>query len=443
LGNLEKPQDKVQNLRSALHAKAKAEPEFRFYALYDKLYRKDVLTEAYKRCKANGGVAGVDGQTFKAISEEYGEERWIGELADRLRMKDYRQQAVRRVWIPKPNGKKRPLGIPTITDRVVQTATMLVLEPIFEADLQPEQYAYRPDRGALEAIVKTHSLINMGHKTVIEADLADFFGSIPHPELMKCVARRVIDGQILHLIKMWLTAPVEEEDAKGNRTRSNPGKNTKRGTPQGAPISPLLSNLYMRRFILGWKRLCAAKGWEAAIVNYADDFVICCKSQADEAMAAMREMMQRLKLTVNDAKTHLTCLPEQRLEFLGYQIGRCYSKKTGKAYIGTRPSRKSVSRTIDKIRDITARNMTVLEADDVIGRLNRLLTGWANYFRLGQVSPAYKMVDLQATRRLRRWFSAKHKVKLDYRTYSDSQLREHYGLVSRCQTTKNLPWAKA
>ncbi|NGZ26483.1 MAG: group II intron reverse transcriptase/maturase, partial [Magnetococcales bacterium] len=224
----------------ALHAKAKGSPDFRFYSLYDKVYRKDVLEFAWMRCKANGGAPGVDGQTFEMI-EKQGVERWLGELAEMLRERRYQPGAVRRVWIPKPNGKQRPLGIPTIRDRVVQTAAMTVLEPIFEADLQPEQYAYRPERSALDAIRRIHGLVNTGHTAVVDADLSGYFDSIPHAELMKSVSRRISDGQMLHLLKMWLTMPVEEKGDKGGSNRTTGSKDAKRGTPQGAPISPLLS----------------------------------------------------------------------------------------------------------------------------------------------------------------------------------------------------------
>ena len=271
MGNLQTPLS-VQKLQTALHAKAKEEPGYRFYLLYDKLYRRDVIEYAYRSCKANKGAAGVDGIRFEDI-ETYGEERWIGELAERLKKKDYWPEAVKRVWIPKPNGKLRPLGIPTITDRVVQTAVMLVLEPIFEADLQPEQYAYRADRGAQDAVRAVHRLLNTGHQHVIDADLSGYFDSIPHVELMKSVARRVVDKQMLHLIKRWLEAPVAEYDEQGRKKRTTTNRDTGRGTPQGAPISPLLSNLYMRRFILGWKQLGYSHRLSAQIVNYADDGV--------------------------------------------------------------------------------------------------------------------------------------------------------------------------
>ncbi len=260
----------VQKLQTALHAKAKESPNLRFHALYDKVHRRDVLAYAYERCKANGGVAGVDSQTFENI-EACGRERWLDELTQELKSRTYQPQPVRRVYIPKPDGKQRPLGIPTIRDRVVQTSAMLVLEPIFEADLPTEQYAYRADRSALDAVQHVHKLINTGHGQIVDADLSSYFDSVPHAELMRSVARRVVDGAMLHLIKMWLEAPVEETDERGNKRRSTRNRDEGRGTPQGSPISPLFSNLYMRRFVLGWKKLGHEERWKAYIVNYADD----------------------------------------------------------------------------------------------------------------------------------------------------------------------------
>ena len=385
----------------------------------------------------------MDGEGFEDI-EAYGEERWLGELAERLKKKDYRPEAVKRVWIPKPNGKLRPLGIPTITDRVVQTAAMLVLEPLFEADLQPEQYAYRAERGAQDAVQAVHRLLTQGHQQVIDADLSGYFDSIPHAELMKSVVRRIVDRQVLHLIKQWLDAPVEEDDGHGHRKRTTSNRDSGRGTPQGAPISPLLSNLYMRRFLLGWKQLGYAERWSAHIVNYADDFVICCKGHAEEAMEAMRKLMEKLKLTVNDDKTHLCQLPQERFDFLGYTFERCYSRKTGRAYLGTRPSKKSLKRMVDSITEETSRSRTLLEAEEVVMRLNRKLTGWANYFSLGPVSPAYRAIDAHAKQRLRWRLCKKHKVpgKGEAR-YPDQYLRTQLGLVNLPERTRNLPWAKA
>jgi retron-type reverse transcriptase len=248
LGNLTTPSS-VQKLQRALHAKAKAQPEFRFYALYDKVWRADILEHAYRCCKANKGAAGVDEQEFADV-EAYGVERWLGELAQALREQKYRPEAVRRVYIKKRNGKLRPLGIPTLRDRVCKTAAMLVLEPIFEADLPPEQYAYRAATGALDAVRQVHRLINTGHREVVDADLSGYFDSIPHAELMTSVARRVVDRRLLHLIKMWLEAPVEETDERGRKSRSTANRDQGRGIPQGSPITPLTQKIICFRAVV-------------------------------------------------------------------------------------------------------------------------------------------------------------------------------------------------
>ena len=435
--------ESVQKLQAALHDKAKKSPDFRFYALYDKVYRKDVLTFAYECCKANGGSAGVDEQTFEDI-EAYGAERWLDELAQELKSQTYQPQPVRRVYIPKPDGKQRPLGIPTIQDRVVQTAALLVLEPIFEADLQPEQYAYRANRSALDAVRHVHKLMNTGHSKIVDADLSGYFDSIPHAELMGSVARRIVDGAMLHLIKMWLQAPVEETDERGTQRRSTRNRDQGRGTPQGAPISPLLSNLYMRRFVLGWKKLGYEKRWEAYIVNYADDLVICCRNGAEEALASMQRMMSKLKLTVNESKTRVCTLPEEKFDFLGYTFGRCYSPKTGRAYLGTTPARKRVQRICGEIRELTGRNTTSLDSVEIVKKLNRMMNGWANYFCLGPVSPAYRAVDSYVTMRLRLWLRTKHKLSGRANgKFPDTHLYGALGLVRLDRLTRNFPWAKA
>jgi len=437
------PPPKVQKLQAALHAKAKGSPDYRFYALYDKLYRADVLKFAYRCCVANGGAAGVDGQTFVAI-EAYGEQRWLDELADELKMKTYRPQPVRRVYIPKPDGKQRPLGIPTVKDRVVQMATVVVLTPIFEADLQPEQYAYRPDRSALDAVQQVHAWLAKGHTEVVDADLSGYFDSIPHAELTKSVARRVSDRHVLHLVKMWLQMPVEEQDERGRKQRTTRNKDEGRGTPQGAPISPLLSNLYMRRFVLGWKTLGHEARLKAHIVNYADDFVICCRGTAVKAMTVMRDMMARLKLAVNEVKTRRCQAWKESFDFLGYTIGKCYSPKTGRAYLGTRPSRKKIVRLCRAIHEMTGRNMVWAEVEDRVARLNRLLIGWANYFRLGAVSKAYRLVDQYTRHRLRQWLRAKHKLQGEEKSrFSDHVLEQQLGLARLQGRTRSLPWANA
>ncbi len=435
--------ESVQKLQTALHAKAKGEPKFRFYALYDKVHRKDVLSMAWRHCLVNGGAPGVDGQSFENI-EAYGVAKWLEELAEELRKKTYQPQAVRRVYIPKPDGKQRPLGIPTIKDRVVQTAAMIVLEPIFEADLQPEQYAYRADRSALDAVRAVHGLLNTGYREVVDADLSGYFDSIPHAELMQCVARRVSDKAVLHLVKMWLVSPVEERNARGHVVRTTRNKDQGRGTPQGAPISPLLSNLYMRRFVLGWKTLGHQQRLQARIVNYADDFVICCRGTANQAQAAMRSMMERLKLTVNEAKTKLCRVPEETFDFLGYTFGRCYSPQTGRAYLGTRPAKKKIRKLCESLGEQTSRRFLLLEAEEIVARLNRQLRGWANYFCLGPVSRAYRAVDSYVTNRLRRWLCKKHKVPgAGTSRFPDEYLYQELGLIRLPRLTRNLPWAKA
>jgi group II intron reverse transcriptase/maturase len=433
----------VQKLQATLHAKAKRSPECRFHALYDKIYRADILAHAYDRCRSNGGAAGVDGVTFDEIKSS-GVEPWLGELAERLRKKTYRPDAVRRVMIPKATGGQRPLGIPTIADRVVQMAAVLVLEPIFEADLMPEQHAYRPGRNALDAVRAVHGLVNTGHREVVDADLSGYFDSIPHGPLLQSVARRVSDGTMLHLIKMWLEMPVEEEDDRGRKQRTARHHDERRGTPQGAPISPLLSNLYMRRFILGWKRLGYERQYGARIVNYADDLVICCQHNAASALESMATMMGRLGLTLNETKTHICHLPEESVDFLGYTIGRCYSRTRNRHYLGTWPARTRERRVRKRVHDLTARRTTWQTEDVLVSELNRVLRGWANYFCLGSVSAAYRRVQFHTNTRLRRWLSRKHRMRgRGYARYPDRYLHEELGLIDLQVLRRNFAWAKA
>ncbi len=436
------PPYKVGKLQATLHAKAKGAPTYRFYALYDKLYRADVLAYAYACCQANGGAAGVDGQTFAQIEAD-GVERWLGELAETLRKKTYRPHAVRRVYLPKPDGTQRPLGIPTVTDRVVQMAALVVLQPIFEADLQPEQYAYRQGRSALEAVRRVQRLLIEGHTEVVDADLSGYFDSIPHAELMKSVARRVSDGQLLALIKGWLEAPVEETDARGRMQRTTRNRDEGRGTPQGAPLSPLLANIYMRRFILGWKRRGHERALDAHIVNYADDFVICCRGTATQACAAMRDMMQRLRLTVNEAKTRV-CTVDESFNFLGYTIGRFYGPQAGNPYIGVKPSAPKIQGLCREIRAHTERRWLWLPEAELVARLNRCVGGWANYFCLGTTAKAYRQVSAYLSHRVRQWLVRKHKLQGSKRArYSHQYLHDTLGLLRLQRRPNRVLWANA
>jgi group II intron reverse transcriptase/maturase len=419
----------VEKLQTTLHAKAKSKPDYRFYSLYDKTYRADVLAHAYRCCRSNDGSPGVDGQTFEQI-EAYGLGRWLGELAECLRKKDYRPLAVRRVYIPKPDGKRRPLGIPAVRDRVVQTAALVVLGPVFEADLQPEQYAYREGRSALDAVQHVQRLLIAGHVEVVDADLSGYFDSIPHAELMRSVSRRVSDRAVLALVKRWLWMPVEELDANGKPVRTTRNKDEGGGTPQGAPLSSLLANLYMRRFIKGWKELGHEERLGAFIVNYADDFVICCRGGAEKAMCVMREMMSKLKLTVNETKTRLCQGRDGTFDFLGYTIGKAYSVQTGRAYVGVRPSAKKVKGLTRKLREQTSQGWARLEPGQMVGKLNLLIGGWANYFCLGTVTKAYRRVTRYACDRLRQWLKRKFKVQGRGKSrFPDQYLHQRLGLL--------------
>jgi group II intron reverse transcriptase/maturase len=285
--------------------------------------------------------------------------------------------------------------------------------------------------------------VNDGYTEVVDADLAGYFDSIPHPELLKSVARRVSDGHVLALIKAWLEAPVEEVDRRGRVRRTTRNRDDRRGTPQGSPLSPLLSNVYFRRFVLGWTTLGHAQRLDAHIVNYADDFVICCRAKADEALAAMRAMMSKLKLTVNESKTRVCRLPAGTFDFLGYTIGPCYRPRTGTCYLGTRPSARKVARLKRTISEWTAGRWVWIAVEDQVARLNRLLAGWSNYFCLGAVTAAYRAVDYHVRGRLRRWLCWKHHVGTRGTTrFPDQYLYEELGLVRLCVRTRGLPWAK-
>lgn len=419
----------VEKLQRSLHAKAKSKGGCRFYSLWDKMYRDDVVAEAYERCRKNGGAAGVDGETFEDI-ESHGREAWLANLTQELRVKTYSPGPLRRVWIPKNNGGQRPLGIPTIRDRVVQMTALLVLGPIFEADLLDEQYGFREGFDAKMAVRRVFFHLKSGRDEVVDGDLRDYFNTIPHGALMKSVARRVADGQVLATIKAWLNAPVVERGAKGDVT-TTASKDGHRGTPQGGVISPLLANLYFRRFAMALARTEIGRTGRAKLVNYADDFVICCRRGVGEtAMATTRALMTRLGLEVNEEKTRLVTVPEGKFDFLGYTFGIFFGNG-GKPYLGTVISNKSMARVLKRVHDETSRRWNQDTAEKRVEEVNRVVRGWCGYFDQGPVYEQYRRLRKYIERRMRRWLMKKHKRRgTGYRQYSDEFLYETLGLFN-------------
>jgi RNA-directed DNA polymerase len=400
--------EKIRKLQRALYVKAKQEPTRRFHFLYDKVWREDILAHAYALSRANGGDPGVDGETFARI-EVSGVDRWLDELREEIRTGRYQAQPVRRVMIPKSSGVgRRPLGIPTIRDRVVQTAATLVLEPIFEADFDEAAYGYRPKRSALDAVQTVHKAIDEGHTEIVDADLSRYFDSIPHAELMQCVARRISDGKMLHLLKMWLKTPVEETDERGNR-RTSGGKKATRGTPQGGVASPLMANIYMHRYIKAFRKYGLDRRYGAVLVNYADDFVVLCRHGAAEVLETTRRWMTGIGLALNEDKTRVCNARCESFDFLGYTFGPMYSPRTGGRYNGARPSKKAVASIKERIRR-RLRPGNHAPWEDVARDLNRTVRGWSAYFSFGSVTKARHAVKLHEYHTVRRFLRRRHKV---------------------------------
>jgi group II intron reverse transcriptase/maturase len=388
----------------------------------------------------------MDRETFESIEESIGRAEWLGKLAKELRDKTYEPGPVRRVWIPKSDGKMRPLGIPNIRDRVAQTAAAMVLGAIFEADLCDEQYAYRNGRNGQQAVKEIQRLLNQERRLeVVDGDLSGYFDSIPHPSLMKALERRVADHSVLRLITAWLEAPVVDVDKETGRiVKSYENKERHKGTPQGSPISPLLSSIYMRRFILSWKKFGYEREFGSKIVNYADDFVICCRERGEEAMEAMRDIMGAIGLTVNEGKTKVVKLPEGKFVFLGYEFRNLYSWKHKRMYIGTRPSRKAISSLMGKIHEKTAANMGCLDASNVVEGVNRVINGWANYFNIGAVSKSYRILSRYSVGRFRHWLGRKHKWETKgYKQWPDKRIYEEYKLINLMDKVPNYSSVKS
>ena len=418
---------KIRMLQRKLYRKAKEEPHYRFYLLYDKISREDILAQAYALAKTNGGAAGVDGQTFSEI-ETGGREKWLAEIRNELREKRYQPQPVRRVMIPKPQGGQRALGIPTIRDRVVQTAAKLLLEPILEADMEPSAYGYRPRRSALGAVEEVQRLLRKGYTEVVDADLSQYFATIPHRELPQCVARRIVDRDVLHLIQMWLKVPVEERNEKGNRCLTG-GRDSTCGTPQGGVISPLLANLYMNRFLKYWRQSGRGEVFQAQVINYADDFVILSRGHAAEAMEWTRRVMAQLGLTIKEAKTSIRNARQEEFDFLGYTFGRLRHFRGGYWYFGARPSQNSISRLRSKVGTLLRRR-NLQPWPDVRDQLNRILRGWRAYFCRGMCTKAVRVIDHYVPERVRRFLVQRHKIPGGgTKRFSDSEIFGALGVL--------------
>jgi RNA-directed DNA polymerase len=402
--------DRVERLRKKLYEKAKREPAFRFYSLYDKVCWPETLAQAYRQAKANAGAAGVDGIRFEDI-ESYGAERWLAELRQELVEETYLPQPVRRVMIPKPGGGERPLGIPTIRDRVVQGAVVLFLKPIFEADFEDNVYAYRPGRSAQDALAKVRKRLYEGQEHVVDADVTKYFDTIPHAELLQSVSRRVADGKILHLLKLWLKSPVEEREEGGNR-RMTGGKKSKQGTPQGGVVSPLLANIYINRLLRHWRKTGASERL-GQIVSYADDFVIVCAShrQAEESLALVSRWLAKLGLTIHPTKTRICQAREEPFDFLGYTFGPFRHWRTGERLLSARPSKKAQKRLKEKINHLLFRGNPT-PWPELRTRLNRLLSGWAEYFSFGFTGQADAAITWHVRERARRFLCRRHKLRV-------------------------------
>ena len=403
-----KTPESIRQLQRKLYVAAKQSPKRRFHQLYDKVYRVDTVVHAYALAKFHGGAPGIDGVTFESIEAE-GLEEWLERLSKELHEKTYKPSPVRRVMIPKPGGGERPLGIPTIRDRVAQTAAKLVLEPIFEADFEASAYGYRPRRSAEDAVREVHRLLCQGYTDVVDADLSKYFDTIPHQELMGLVARRIVDRQILKLIKMWLKAAVEERDERGNR-RITGGKGSQMGTPQGGVISPLLANIYMHRFLKVWREGSKGAEYHAYIVNYADDLVILSRDRAAPALEWTRQAMRAIKLTLNETKTCIRDARQERFNFLGYSFGPERFRKDGHWYLAAQPSEKAIQQVKEQVAALLrAGNQDPWE--EVVTQLNRKLRGWANYFRYGTRLRAYRAIDNYVYHRAAHFLRRRHKVR--------------------------------
>lgn len=403
--------ESIRTLQRKLYTKAKQEPAYRFYALYDKISQAEVLAHAWRLVRANRGSPGVDGISFDAIERGIGIETFLRELAQDLKHKTYRAQPVRRVMIPKADGSLRPLGIPTLRDRVAQMAVKLIIEPIFEADFCPNSYGFRPKKSAHDAVDDIANALWAGYTQVIDADLSKYFDSIPHAKLMAVVAERMVDGGILHLIKQWLKAPVIGEDDNGVKRTVGGGKSNRKGTPQGGVISPLLANCYLHLLDRLWQRQHLKGKLQAHLVRYADDFVVLCRRDVQEPLNVVRHVVERLGLSLNETKTHIVDATQASFNFLGFAIRMNRGMRTGKPYPHVCPADKSLMKIKRKLTQLTGRELTPIPLENIVGSVNRSLNGWVNYFHYRNSNQVMEKVKTHAEQRMRSHLMKRRKVK--------------------------------
>ena len=434
---LETP-EKIRELQRKLYQKAKQEKEYRFYLLYDKIYRLDILTHAYNLVRANKGAPGVDGETFERIEDkERGVEEYLKAIVGELKRKEYKPQPVRRVYIPKTSGGKRPLGIPTIRDRVVQMAVKIIVEPIFEADFQDNSYGFRPKRNAHQAVgdVKAHLL--QGKMDVIDADISKYFDTIPHDKLMRLVAKRIVDKNILRLIKMWLEAPVVEEREDGKKEY----KGNDKETPQGGVISPLLANIYLNVLDTLWKVKKVQERLGARLVRYADDVVILCDGTSERILKGLKVVLSDLGLILNEAKTRVVDTRRESFDFLGFRIVMRNGRKSGRLFPFTEPSKKAMKHIRSEIRQLTTERYSATPTEAVIRRVNEVVRGWVGYFYYGNCTSAMSALRYYLGYRMRIYIRRKHHHhSLGYKAFPDKYYYEALGLY-KVPTT--APWTQS
>ena len=435
--------ESIRTLQRKLYRKAKQEPACRFHALYDKVYRADILGHAYDLVRANKGSAGIDGVSFEDIEAKEGAAVFVAGLAEALRSKRYKPDPVKRVMIPKQDDSKRPLGIPTIRDRVAQMAVKLVIEPIFEADFCDNSYGFRPKRSAHDAIDDVAHTLHQGYSEVIDADISKYFDTIPHAKLMTMVAERICDGALLQLIQMWLKAPVMEVDKDGAKRNIGGGKGNRKGTPQGGVISPLLSNLFLHLLDRLWEKRGLQQRIGARMVRYADDIVVLCRKGSEQPKAVLQQILLRMGLTLNEAKTQVVNAYQGKFDFLGFEIGMGKSRRTGSWYPHVQPSKKSLKTIKDRITQLTVRTRTAMPMDWLVNELNATVRGWVGYFHVRNCSKSLTRVRWHLEERMRTHLRKRHKVRdrrMGYFWFADRDLYGKYGLY-KVPTTAG--WTKA